>query len=363
MPIELVCSDSSCRAVAKVERTAMYTTECPACRRLMLPKHDFLTAHRTSPDASANAKVQVASTLSSRVASASPSHGSVDLDPPEGPTVGEGERPREIDLEAPFMGSYGEDHKCITCDNKDTHLLPLGVSWLTQSTCARIAEMCSQAQIFKQGSGGKQRGFMLGVLEAENRLFVTTSGAVPQALIDVLRGKHPMIVVSDGTLTPPQAPPGAKPGVHTPPRRENALMAIAAELVQEPAKQITAGGATIDRVRLKEVKERTPAGLFECAAPKLLSHALHRILGTVELKAQGKFNRYLSWSMTEMWVGPSDGYHRHGVTYKSCANCQQLLPMMLCSRAPVSLVNGEWNTVAYKGGKAAARRGEQPRKS
>jgi hypothetical protein len=360
MPVELVCANSSCRAESSALREAMYTTDCETCGSLMLPKHDFLTAHKTSPGASSATKTHVASTMSNRRASLSPSHGSIDLEPPDGPTLGEGERPRQIDLEAPFMGSYGEDHKCITCDNKDTHMLPLGVSWITQSTCARIAEMCLQAGIFKHGAKGKMRGFMLGVLEADNRLFVTTSGEVPQALAKILSGQYPMIVVCDGTLTPPEAPPRTKPGLKKLPKQDNALLAIAAELVTAPALRKTAGGAKIDSVRLNEVTDRTPARLFECAAPKLVSHALHNVLGTVSLKARNEFNRYVSWSMTEMWVGPSDGYHRHGVTYASCANCQQILPMMLCSRAPTSLVDDQgWTTATTKAGKKAAKRGDK----
>ena len=360
MSIDLVCANSSCRAELRVPREAMYTTRCKTCGSLMLPKHDFLTAHKTSPLASSSTKTHVASTMSNRRASLSPSHGSIDLDPPDGPTLGEGDRPRQIDLETPFMGSYGEDHKCITCDNKDTHMLPLGVSWITQSTCARIAEMCLQAQIFKHGSGGKARGFMLGVLEADNRLFVTTSGEVPPELVDLLRGRYPMIVVSDGTLEPPEPPPGVTPGLKTRRGHDNVLLAIAAELVTAPAVRKTAGGAAIDSVRLREVTDRTPAKLFECAAPKLLSHVLHNVLGTIDLKARHAFNRYVSWSMTEMWVGPGDGYHKHGVTYASCANCQQILPMMLCSRAPASLVDDQgWTTATTKNGKKAAKRGDR----
>ena len=360
MPVELVCANSSCRAESSALREAMYTTDCKTCGSLMLPKHDFLTAHKTSPGASSTTRTHVASPIATRWAWVALALGTIFLDPPAGPPGGGGARPRQIDLEAPFMGSYGEDHKCITCDNKDTHMLPLGVSWITQSTCARIAEMCLQAGIFKHGAKGKMRGFMLGVLEADNRLFVTTSGEVPQALAKLLSGQYPMIVVSDGTLTPPEAPPRTKPGLKKHPKQDSTLLAIAAELVTAPALRKTAGGAKIDNVRLNEVTDRTPARLFECAAPKLVSHALHNVLGTVSLKAQNEFNRYVSWSMTEMWVGPSDGYHKHGVTYASCANCQQILPMMLCSRAPTALVDDQgWTTATTKGGKKAAKRGDK----
>jgi hypothetical protein len=340
----------------------MYTTSCERCDTMMLPKHDFNTAHKVSKGASSSTRGHVASTLSSRRASLSPSHGSIELDPPESPTLGEGGRPREIDLATPFMGSYGEDHKCITCDNRDLHMLPLGVSWITQSTCARIADMCMNKKIFKTSSrSSSARGFMLGVLEAENRLFVTTSGEVPPKLIELLRGNAAPRATLDGSLTPPDAPPGIKPGAYDVPGHDHPVLAIAIELVTGGALHKTAGGAAIDRTRLKEVTERTPAALFECAAPKLLSHVLHNVFGTVQLKKTNKFTRYVSWSMTEMWVGPSDGYHKHGVTYASCANCQQILPMMLCSRAPVVLTSSDgWTTATGKDGKSAAKRGDNP---
>ena len=361
MTITVVCADASCRKTKKVETTAIYETTCD-CGKMMLPDHDFLTSHKLPASASTTAKVNVATTMSMQPASASPSIGRIELSPPSSPTLGIGVSPRAIDLETPFMGSYGEDDHCITCNNKDTHLLSLGVSWITQSTCARIAELCLQSNVFKTGKGGKgKRGFMLGVLEVDNQLLVTTSGEVPIGFAEVLRGKAVNTGPHSGSSSSTSSISSSPSSSSSSSSSSVLAPAVPVRLVTGASLKITAGGANIDSVRLREVVDRTPAKLFECAAPKLVSYALHNILGTQGLKRTGKFNRYVSWSMTEMWVGATDGYHCHGVTYASCANCAQILPMMLCSRAPTSLTSDDGFTmVTGKGGKRAALRGDNP---
>ncbi|RUL72503.1 hypothetical protein [Dyella choica] len=356
MPVTVVCADASCRAAKQVQPTEIYNAKCD-CGNMMLPEHDFLTSHRLPASASATTKVHVATTMSMRPASASPSIGSIELSPPSGPTLASGEPPRSVDLETPFLGSYGEDDQCITCSNKDTHLLPLGVSWITQSTCARIAELCMQGKVLKTGKGGS-RGFMLGVLEVDNQLLVTTSGDIPSGFEAVVRGKSVNAGLHSGSSSSSSVPSNSASSSDSSPV---IAPAVPVRMVKGAALRITAGGAKIDGVRLREVVDRTPAKLFECAAPKLVSYALHNVLDTQAQKRSGKFNRYVSWSMTEMWVGPTDGYHRHGVTYASCANCAQILPMMLCSRAPTSLTGDDGFTMAVgKGGKRAAARGDYP---
>jgi hypothetical protein len=59
--------------------------------------------------------------------------------------------------------------------------------------------------------------------------------------------------------------------------------------------------------------------------PKLIHHVLHRVLRPAP---RVPLPDDQGWSMTEMWVGPNDGYQVSGEIYASCPNCQQIAVSM-----------------------------------
>ena len=198
------------------------------------------------------------------------------------------------------------DGLCVACDNtgEHEHLPPLQQSEPTRRLCTLIALSCCGADVLKRDN----RGYMIGVLECNGVLYAAMSGQ------STLRGFQEQIQLIS--------------------REVPELKQL--RWVTEVPKRKTAGGAVIDATWAKEVRDRSPAGLFECAAPKLIHYVIHEVL---QLPLRKSLPADLTWSMTEMWVGPSDGFHENGVIYESCTNCVQVLPMMLCGLQPIALVD------------------------
>jgi hypothetical protein len=228
--------------------------------------------------------------------------------------------------------TYGCDSTCITCATEaQRHLPPLPQCERTTRLCTLIVSVCHSARVVKPGTGAIARGFMIGVLAHADKVYVAMSGS------RTLREFEDAIQRSRR---------------HVP---ELATLRFAGEI---GARRLTAGGAVIDRTWATEIRDRSPAGLFECAAPKLIHHVLHNVLN---LTPGAPLPDDLGWSMTEMWVGPSDGYHQSGDIYASCPNCRQILPMMLCGLAPGRVEEDEdgFRPVVTKGMKREMRAGRK----
>ena len=198
---------------------------------------------------------------------------------------------------------YG-NAECIMCTRNGVmtdHLARLQESNLTRSTAGAIVKACSDADgkgevVYKRNGADGCRGFMVGVLAVGSKTFVAISGegTAPYGFKTIV-GKQGCFFVEGVAAT------------HS-----------------------SAGGAKIDKEWLNEVRDRTDAPLFCCAAPKLLEYVIQKNISQHQSSNVTSAPGTL-WAMTEMWCGPSGNTNRrNGVVYKSCHNCEQVLPMLLC---------------------------------
>lgn len=179
---------------------------------------------------------------------------------------------------------------CRVCEGKllNQHYPCLIESVRTRHIATQIANqiMASRGDVFRSFEGVK-RGFMLGVLIADGDVFVAISGyRIPETTASIMEGYGTVVVD-----------------------------------VPSIDERRTAGGNLIGNTANLVVDKLSPAGLFECAAPKLLHHYLRKING----------QKIKIWHMTEMWVGPGGWKNYiHGDAVPSCANCEQVIPILLC---------------------------------
>lgn len=185
--------------------------------------------------------------------------------------------------------------RCLVCEERlrSTHLPVLRESIRTRYIATQIAADMEQSA----GDGGtvyrrrddQDRGFMLGVLDNGGDLYITISGfAIPNGALHVM-SRYGHVV----------------------------------RYVPEVRARRTAGGSRIGATVRMTATQDCPAGLFECAAPKLLHHVL---VANGEL-----YTARTEWNMTEMWIGPGGwGRYRHGDAAPSCSNCRQVIPVLLC---------------------------------
>jgi hypothetical protein len=193
---------------------------------------------------------------------------------------------------------YGGDKDCIICKGEANHLGIVAESLATRSNASKLALALGQAFKNDPATLGRRDtkgpGRMIGVFHAGSTFYVSYSGDFdPQPFTAVAQKCLPGCVV-----------------------------------VSQVPKPLTAGGARIDQRDIKEIDERSPAKPFYCAAPKLFAVVLR-------LPQVDSFQGIYQWFMTEMWAGPTDGYHRPGQVYPSCGNCKSLLPAMLCQTKPI----------------------------
>ena len=206
---------------------------------------------------------------------------------------------------------YGRDKPCIVCRGSDKHLPVLRESPRTRTLASRLARLIADAHkarrhVLRSDGNRGYRGYMLGVLTLEAEVYIAISGSlVPRDLESIFEGRGTFVDIA----TP-----------HT-----------------------TAGGARIDDVYLAQSDATSPAEPFMCAAPKLVAHVR-------DLKQE-----HQTWAMTEIWCGPNTAARREGLPYRSCSNCRDILPMMLCSRQPVAKQEGGFKLVlnTHKGKKDA----------
>ncbi|WP_428266644.1 hypothetical protein [Haliangium sp.] len=203
---------------------------------------------------------------------------------------------------------YGADQGCIVCKGADEHLPMLSESAQTRAVASILAGRIESAagagrKVLKEDRAeGKTvlRGYMLGVLRVGTELYIAISGSVLPSGLEAITGDYGTFVAASPERT-------------------------------------TAGGAEIDRVYMEQSGGDSPAAPFMCAAPKLVGATRHLMLGGDQ-----------SWSMTEVWVGPSTEHRSTAYAYESCSNCQYILPMMLCLRAPVERTSSEGFTIVAR---------------
>ena len=193
---------------------------------------------------------------------------------------------------------YGIDTVCQICRDTGQHLPLLCESVTTRDAATQVVGIIMKrhenpdvsserrAGTHKRGATERNRGYMVGVLQFKNQLYVAISG--------------------EGSL-----PPDLKALI----TRDTSCI-----IVDGPADNKTAGGRKINPEKLG-IRQTGGSKFFECAAPKLISYIC------------AKNKNIKEWYMTEMWFGESDDYHKHGDPCESCMNCKFILPLMLCKHS------------------------------
>jgi hypothetical protein len=209
---------------------------------------------------------------------------------------------------------YGRDKPCIVCNGADRHLPMLHESPQTRAIASILTQQIRTAhhakkRVLKPDGPTTYRGYMLGVLKVGAEVYIAISGSlIPPDLKEVI------LATGYGSWVHWETP-------HT-----------------------TAGDAAIDDVYMAKSTGNSPAEPFMCAAPKLVAATRHHM-------GSGQ-----TWSMTEMWCGPSTDSRADGHAYASCSNCMDILPMMLCTRKPIPRVSRGFTLVIHtqRGEKNAA---------
>jgi hypothetical protein len=188
-----------------------------------------------------------------------------------------------------------EHNGCVLCGQPQTHLPCPYENYRTRTAAARLAELLRDREVYK-GDRGTQRGYMLGIMELNGRLYAAISGKTQTM----------------------------------PPEFKRTLSEFSSDiaLITSTAKNTTAGGLQIAGPGIPNTYP--PLGddgtePFCCSAQKLV-FALR-----AELLKAGSSSK---WYLTEIWCGPAFGDKTHGVIYPSCAICTTLLPYMLCLATP-----------------------------